>query len=98
MDPKEFVDFLDMVRDIKGYTIALCVNYLGTTEKFESYIDMLDNVGKEEIDPVDFYYMLIELRGKLGALTTCYPETWAEIQPCVKVIDQLTRMVQWKFS
>ena len=98
MDPQDLSDFLDAVRDIKGYLMALVVNYLGVSDKLDEYLVMLNKVGEEEVDPFEFYEMLIQLRGTLGVLITCYPETTPEILPCVKIIDQLTRMVQWKYA
>lgn len=93
IEPEQLNSFLDHIRDIKGYLTALTVNFVGTEEKVAPYQAFLFKLGREDVDPVEFYEMLLELRAVLGVLVTGYPETQSEIYPCVKAIDDLRSML-----
>ena len=98
IEPEQLNSFLDHIRDIKGYLTALTINFNGTDEKVQIYLDFLHKLGREDVDPVEFYEMLLELRAVLGVLVTGYPETQGEIMPCVKVIDDLRSMLDMEFG
>lgn len=94
--PEQLNDFLDHTKDIQGYLSALTINFNGLDEKFDPFINFMSRIGREEVDPVDYYDMLTELHSVLGVLVTGYPETEGEVLPCIKVIDELRKMFQMK--
>lgn len=94
MQAQELIEFLDLVKDMRGYLTALVVNFTGTDEKVAIYLDYLRKVGDEDLDPVEFYEMLLELRAVLGVLVTGYPETGGEVLPLIQVIDDLRNLVR----
>ena len=98
IEPEQLLNFIDHIRDIKGYLTALTINFNGTDEKVQPYMDFLFKLGREDVDPVDFYEMLLELRAVLGVLVTGYPETQGEILPCVRAIDELRSMLDMEFG
>lgn len=98
MNPEDLNDFLDYITDIKGYLVALQVNYFGIEERIAPHVDLLNKVGKEDVKPEDFFQMLLELRGVLGVIVTVFPNTEREILPCVKVIDELREMFRIKLN
>jgi len=98
IEPEELNSFLDHVNDIQGYLTALTINFIGADEKVEPYLHFIGKLGNEDVDPVEFYEMLLELRAVLGVLVTGYPETEGEIIPCVKVIDDLRRMFDMTYG
>ena len=94
MEPEELNNFLDYTKDIQGYLMAMSVNFIGVEERVAPYLAFLAKVGKEDVDPVDFYDMLTELEGQLGVLITVFPETEKEIMPCHRVVDEMRKMFQ----
>ena len=98
IEPEQLLKFIDHIRDIKGYLTALQVNFLGAEEKIAPYMAFLFKLGREDVDPVDFYEMLLELRAVLGVMVTGYPETEGEIMPCVRAIDDLRSMLDMEFG
>lgn len=98
IEPEQLINFLDHIKDIKGYLTALSINFIGADEKVAPYMEFLYKVGDEDTDPVEFYEMLLELRAVLGVLVTGYPETESEIMPCVQVIDDLKDMLRMEFG
>lgn len=98
IEPEQLNSFLDHIKDIKGYLTALSINFIGADEKIEPYTSFLFKLGREDVDPVEFYEMLLELRATLGVLVTGYPETEGEILPCVKVIDDLKDLLHMEFG
>jgi hypothetical protein len=98
IEPEQLNDFLYHIKDIKGYLTALQINFLGAEEKIAPYQAFLFKLGREDVDPVDFYEMLLELRAVLGVMVTGYPETEGEIMPCVKAIDDLRAMLDMTYG
>ena len=91
--PEELLNFLDYIKDVRGYLTALQINFIGAEEKIAPYMAFMDKLGNEDVDPIDFYEMILELRAVLGVLVTGYPEMEAEILPCVRTIDALRTML-----
>lgn len=89
MDPEQLNNFLDYVKDIRGYLTALSVNFLGADERLAPYLHNLSLVGREEVDPQDFYEMLLELRKDLDILSMHNEKCYHEVLPCIKVLDEL---------
>lgn len=94
MEPEDLIHFLDYVKDIKGYLMALMVNFVGAEEKVGRYYNFLSDVGEKEVDPIDFYECITELYSILGVLVTAFPKTEGEILPCIKTIDELRKMLR----
>jgi len=92
VEAEELNNFLDYVKDIQGYLLALTINFHGLDEKVAPYQEFLSKVGTEDVDPVDFYECLTEMYSVLGIIQTAYPETGSEILPCIKVVDHLRNM------
>ena len=92
MMPEELNSFLDYTKDINGYLTALTINFVGLEHKLAPYQSFLRKIGKEDVDPIDFYECITELHSVLGVMMMAYPETEKEILPCIQVIDHLRNM------
>ena len=90
MEAQDLSYFLDGLKDLKGYLIALSVNFNGVD--VEKFIFKLNNLPS---DPIDFYETLLELRSELCVLVMKYPETEREAYPAVKTIDEIIRNVSF---
>ena len=91
--PEELLNFLDYTKDIRGYLTVLQINYIGAEEKIAPYMAFMDKLGKEDVDPIDFYEMILELRAVLGVMIVGYPEMEVEVLPCIRAIDALRDML-----
>ncbi len=92
MDPEELIDFLDYVKDIRGYLVATLVEWPCFDEKILPYLTFLSRIGEEEVYPDEFYEALTEMYSVLGLIMSIEPRAEAELYPCIKVIDQLRNM------
>lgn len=98
IEPEQLKLFLDHTDDIKGYLTALNINFQGADEKTQPYLDFMFKLGREDVDPVEFYEMLLELRAVLGVMIMGYPETGKEIFPCIRAIDGLRELLDMEFG
>lgn len=92
MDPEQLEEFLDYVKDIKGYLTALSVNWPSFEVKYYRHLEILNKIGEEDVYPDEFYECVTELYRVLGLIMSVEPETEGEILPCIQVIDQLRAM------
>ena len=92
MAPEELIEFLDHVKDIKGYLIATLVEWPCFDDKLAPYVDFLERIGNEEVYPDEFYEALTEMYSVLGLLMSLEPKAEKELYPCIKVIDEVRNM------
>jgi hypothetical protein len=95
--PEDFVEFIEKVKDLKGYLMALMVNFQGAEERVlehSEYLRKLITGRLENDDPEEMVHHLMQLRGKLVGLVAGYPETEREALPAMRVIDSIFDQVR----